>query len=162
MKSKITNLSKILISLLIIISILLNSPVYAEEIKLNSGEIISINYLDNSRFEITNNVYSKGRLLFSKGTIGSKSVGHVVDATGNYHYFTASPAPIKKSSPRIGKNGPKVLPLVGAVAATAVAVPVVGFLAIAEASTNNNLDSSILIPFIPAAFLVGKAFEKDQ
>ncbi|OGI10101.1 MAG: hypothetical protein A3I68_05985 [Candidatus Melainabacteria bacterium RIFCSPLOWO2_02_FULL_35_15] len=161
MKNIVSTLSKTIVSLLVIISILLNSPVYAEEIRLNSGTTISVVSLDNNRFEISKNVYSKGRLLFGKGTVGSRNVGHVVDATGNYHYFVASQAPTKKSSARIGKHGPKVVPLIGAVAATAVAVPIVGFLAVVQGSTNNSIDSSILIPFIPAAFFVGKAFEED-
>ena len=145
MKNKMVSLSKISISLLIIISILLNSPVYAEEIKLNSGSIIPITYLDNNRFEIKRNVYSNGKLLFSKRTVGSRNVGHVVDVYGKYHYFTSdqqqvisNPKSAKKKSLRFGEHGPKVLPLVGAVVATAVAVPVVAFLGVVEASAGSG------------------------
>ena len=164
MKNKIMNLNRITISLLIIVSILLNSPVYAGEIQLNSGEIIPISYLDNNRFEITNNIYSDGRLLFSKGTVGGKNVGHIADVNGNYHSFFVTQDSVKESSPRLGENGPKVLPLVGAVAATALAVPVSAFLVVVDCSSGSgvNCGGVGLLPFIPAAFLAKKAFEEDE
>ena len=161
MKNKMVSLSKISISLLIIISILLNSPVYAEEIRLNSGVTIPITCLDNNRFEISKNIYSKERLLFSRGTVGSRNVGHIVDVYGNYHTFLTTQSSVKKSSPRLGENGPKILPLIGAVAATAAAVPVAAALVVIDCSSGSGVHCGEvgLLPFIPAAFLAGKAFE---
>lgn len=163
MKNKITNIIKSTLSLLVIISILLSNPVYAEEMRLNSGVKIPITYLDSNRFEITNNVYSGKKLLFSKGTTGSKNIGRVVDVYGQYHYFSTPQISGKKPSRRLGKNGPKVLPLVGAVAATAIAVPVSAFLVVVDCATTSCVHSAGvgLLPFVPSVFLAKKAFEED-
>ncbi len=127
MKNNAGIISKVTVSLLIIISILLSSPVYAEEMKLNSGETISINSLDNDRFEVADNVYSNGKLLFSKGTVASRSVGHIHDVSGNYHFFLPTYVQSKNQESWLDKHGSTVLAVAGTAAAVAVAVPVWAF-----------------------------------
>ena len=154
---------KIIISLLVIGSILINSPVYAQEIRLNSGVTIPITYLNNNTFEISNNVYSNtDTLLFAKGTIGNSFTGRIVDVSGNYHSFFISASESNSlNSQQTKNNGPKTGYLLGAAAAATVALPVAAVLTVVDCSSGSGRSCGGvgLVPFFPAAYLAKKAFE---